>query len=175
MLKCQFADGHAYHLFYPLTGEGGLGEAEGGKYNWYSDDHLWLIEATVAYLKETGDFAFLDSKVPFTEEGEAGTVWEHLQKAVEFTAKHLGEHGLPLSGFADWNDTLNLDKGVGRAESVWTGMLCRALNLMIELPASWGRSGSVKYSKLYAEMKTAINTHAWGGHGIYGRLTIGRK
>ncbi|HHU51828.1 MAG TPA: glycosyl transferase [Firmicutes bacterium] len=165
LLKCQFADGHAYHLFYPLTGEGGLGEAEGGKYNWYSDDHLWLIEATVAYLKETGDFAFLDSKVPFTEEGEAGTVWEHLQKAVEFTAKHLGEHGLPLSGFADWNDTLNLDKGVGRAESVWTGMLyCRALNLMIELSNFLGKEAeSVKYSKLYAEMKTAINTHAWDG------------
>jgi len=171
LLRSQFTDGHAYHLYYPLTGEGGLGEAEGGKYNWYSDDHLWLIEATVAYLKETGDFAFLDSKVPFADEAEInvsaspGTVWDHLRNAIDFTAQHLGEHGLPLSGFADWNDTLNLDKGIGRAESVWTGMLyCRVLTLLAELASFLGKEDeAAKYRKLFAEMKKAVNTHAWDG------------
>ena len=50
------------------------------------------------------------------------TVWEHMLRAVDFTLEHLGPHGLPRSGFSDWNDTLNVDHGSGKAESVWTAM-----------------------------------------------------
>ncbi len=48
--------------------------------------------------------------------------------ALAFTRANLGPRGLPRSGFSDWDDTLNVDHGSGRAESVWCGMqLCRAL------------------------------------------------
>lgn len=165
LLQCQFADGHGYHLFYPLTGEGSMGEAQGGKYNWYSDDHLWLIEATVAYLRETGDFEFLNETVPFAENGGQGPIWEHLVKAIDFTAAHLGEHGIPLNGYADWNDALNLDLGKGRAESVWTGMLyCRVLTEMSELAARLGKNSEAqRFTNLYEATKKAINEHAWDG------------
>lgn len=165
LLKCQFADGHAYHLFYPLTGEGTMGEAEGGKYNWYSDDHLWLIEATTAYLRETGDFAFLDEMIGYANEGE-NTVWNHLCQAIEFTKNHLGEHDLPLNGFADWNDALNLDRGKGRAESVWTGMLySRVLQMMSGLANRTKKEPTAAYfENLFQAIKTAINEHAWDGN-----------
>ncbi|TCL74099.1 cellobiose phosphorylase [Hydrogenispora ethanolica] len=165
LFQCQFADGHAYHLFYPLTGEGTMGEAEGGKYNWYSDDHLWLIEATVAYLKETGDLDFLAEPIGYAGAERAGTVWEHLLRALEFTAGHRGEHGLPLNGFADWNDALNLDRGDGRAESVWTGMLYhRELNLLIELAEHLGKSAeAARLREAAAQMKAAINDAGWDG------------
>ena len=39
---------------------------------------------------------------------KSGTVLEHMQRAIEFTRTQLGAHGLPLLGFADWNDTVNL-------------------------------------------------------------------
>jgi cellobiose phosphorylase len=165
LIGCQFEDGHAYHLFYPLTGEGGMGEAQGGKYNWYSDDHLWLIEATVAYLKETGDLALLGERVAYAESPVRETVWRHLLQAVNFTASHLGEHGIPLNGFADWNDALNLDRGLGRAESAWTGMLfCRELNLLVELAGVLGReseaAGLRQTRRIVAEN---LNRHAWDG------------
>lgn len=165
LLGCQFKDGHAYHLFYPLTGEGGMGEAQGGKYNWYSDDHLWLVEATVAYLKETGDFEFLKEKIRFAESDEWGTVWDHLAQALEFTSTHLGVSGLPLNGYADWNDALNLDRGLGRAESVWTGMLfCRELRLFVELALAIGaETEALRWQTMYQTIKTALNQHAWDG------------
>ena len=35
--------------------------------HYYSDDHLWIILAVCAYLKETGDLAFLDEAIPYYE------------------------------------------------------------------------------------------------------------
>ncbi|HBE77859.1 MAG TPA: glycosyl transferase [Firmicutes bacterium] len=165
LIHCQFKDGHTYHLFYPLTGEGTMGEAQGGKYNWYSDDHLWLIEAVVSYLKETGDFSLLTEKVTFAESNQPATVLCHLEQSILFTKRHLGPHGIPLNGFADWNDPLNLDRGKGKAESVWTGMFfCRALNLMAELAAYLGKKAVAKgYQKLYAKIQSAINQYGWDG------------
>ena len=64
--ELQFRDGHTWHQFFPLTGEGGPGLA--GEFpswpQWFSDDHLWLIIAVCAYLRETGDFAYLDAARP---------------------------------------------------------------------------------------------------------------
>ena len=34
---------------------------------------------------------------------------EHLRRSFNFTCTHLGPHGLPLIGRADWNDCLNLN------------------------------------------------------------------
>jgi cellobiose phosphorylase len=142
-----------------------MGEAQGGKYNWYSDDHLWLIESVVAYLKETGDFSILEQEVEFAESGRKAKIWDHLVKSIGFTNRHLGEHGIPLNGFADWNDPLNLDRGKGRAESVWTAMFfCRVLRHMNELADYLGKkSEAKKYLQLYEKIKTAINKHAWDG------------
>jgi cellobiose phosphorylase len=99
---------------------------------WFSDDHLWLIISVCAYLRETGDFDYLEQKVPYEDHAEE-TVWEHMLRAVDFTL-HLGPHGLPRSGFSDWNDTLNIDHGSGKAESVWTAMqFCRAMLDLEEL------------------------------------------
>ena len=34
---------------------------------------------------------------------------EHLRRSFNYTLTHLGPHGLPLIGRADWNDCLNLN------------------------------------------------------------------
>ena len=55
-------------------------------------------------------------------------------RAVGFTLAHRGPHGLPRAGFADWDDTLNVDRGSGKAESVWCAMqFCRAALDLAEL------------------------------------------
>jgi len=165
LMQCQFTDGRIYHLFFPLTGEGGMGDAPVKKFDWYSDDHLWLILSVNAYVKETGDFGILDSKVRYNDKSTEATMWEHLEKALEFTYKHRGPHHIALAGRADWNDTLNLDTGKGIAESVFTSMLfCRAAMEMIELSRHLGKTAAVeKFTTMFKDMKEAINRTCWDG------------
>jgi len=98
-------DGGAYHQYQPLTGKGN--NEIGGKFN---DDPLWMILSTLSYIKETGDYSILDEKTPYNcDANKLGTLKEHLEKALEYTLKNLGPHGLPLIVRADWNDCLNLN------------------------------------------------------------------
>ena len=170
LIGVQKRSGAAMHQFNPLTMAAEVGDAaerpEAPQY--YSDDHLWSILAVTAYLKETGDFAFLDEVIQYFEKGrdgqpvESGTVLDHLRRAIAFTHADLGVHGLPLLGFADWNDTINLRKG---AESLFTANLYgRALQEMIALAEQRGDRGLARqYRTQHGEMKLRVNECAWDG------------
>jgi cellobiose phosphorylase len=186
----QFADGHTWHQFFPLTGKGGPGlAAERPTWpQWFCDDHLWLVLATCAYLEETGDYAYLERRVPYAQEEAVGsprtgqassepghvgtddTIWGHMMAGLGFTLANRGPHGLPRSGFADWDDTLNVDHGSGLAESVWCAMqFCRAVLELAELADHLGRpEEATRFRRLHDEMAHAINACAWDG-SWYGR------
>ena len=101
----QFPDGSAYHQYQPLTKKGNLAVGSG-----FNDDPLWLIAGTDAYLRETGDWSILDESVDFDNDPSlAQSLLEHLRRSFAYTRTHLGPHGLPLIGRADWNDCLNLN------------------------------------------------------------------
>jgi cellobiose phosphorylase len=101
----QFEDGSAYHQYQPLTKKGNLDIGSG-----FNDDPLWLIAGVSAYIKETGDWDILKESVPFdNDETKSQSLMEHLRRSLGFTKTHLGPHGLPLIGRADWNDCLNLN------------------------------------------------------------------
>ena len=101
----QFPDGGCYHQYQPLTKRGN-NDIGGG----FNDDPMWLILGTVSYIKETGDFSILDEIVPFDNNMEiAASLFQHLTVSFDHVIHHLGPHGLPLIGRADWNDCLNLN------------------------------------------------------------------
>ncbi|HRR02713.1 MAG TPA: glycosyl transferase [Treponemataceae bacterium] len=101
----QFEDGSAYHQFQPLTKRG---NADIGSN--FNDDPLWLILGVGGYLRETGDVDFLKVDVPFdNSDTNKASMFEHLKRSFRYTVDHLGPHGLPLIGRADWNDCLNLN------------------------------------------------------------------
>ncbi|HLO32215.1 MAG TPA: hypothetical protein VK249_23905 [Anaerolineales bacterium] len=178
LLSFQKTNGSAMHHFNPLTMEGSIGDAAEmeDRPHYYSDDHLWSILGVTAYIKETGDIAFLDEMIPFYEKDKAGnplqiaSVLDHMQRALTFTRTDLGKHGLPLLGFADWNDTINLAKG---AESLFSAHLYgRALNEFIALLDYLGRKACTERSRseaaeewhtAHAEMKARVEEHAWDG------------
>lgn len=164
--KLQFQDGHVWHQVFPLTGEGGPGlAAEFPDWpQWFSDDHLWLVQAVVNYLRETGDFAFLDIPIPYYD-GGSEPLWSHLLKAVDFTFNHRGPQGLPRLGFSDWDDTMNLDHGSGKAESVMTAQLfCWAMLELADLCDAIGKTvESQRFRSLRTEMDGIINRVAWDG------------
>lgn len=168
LLAFQKRDGSTLHQFNPLTMEGSEGDSleREDRPHYYSDDHLWSILGITAYLKETGDFAFLDEIVPFYEKDKVGnslktgTVFEHIQRGLNFTRRDTGAHGLPLLGFADWNDTINLAKG---AESLFSAHLYgRALTEFIALLKHLGKD-SAEWEAAYAEMKAKVEANAWDG------------
>ena len=101
----QFEDGSAYHQYQPLTKKGNSDIGSG-----FNDDPLWLIAGAAAYIKETGDYTILDEMTPYdSDPSKATDFMEHLRRSFHYTMEHLGPHGLPLIGRADWNDCLNLN------------------------------------------------------------------
>lgn len=101
----QFEDGSAYHQFQPLTKRG---NADVGSH--FNDDPLWLVLGVGGYVRESGDVDFLHVEVPFDNDASnTATMFEHLRRSYHYTLEHIGPHGLPLIGRADWNDCLNLN------------------------------------------------------------------
>lgn len=172
----QFCDGSAYHQYQPLTKKGNL--AVGGGFN---DDPLWLIAGVDAYLRETGDWGILEERVPFdNDERAASPLMEHLRRSFRYTAEHLGPHGLPLIGRADWNDCLNLncfsrDPGESFqttgssegpvAESVFiAGMFVKYGRCYAELCRRQGLEEEAEQSLRAVEaMEEAVLTAGWDG------------
>jgi cellobiose phosphorylase len=170
LLSFQKQNGSALHQFNPLTMEGNLGDSaeQEDRPHYYSDDHLWSVLGVTAYIKETGDAAFLEEQIPFYEKDSDGNplqtapVLDHVKRALTFTRNDLGRHGLPLLGFADWNDTINLATG---AESLFSAHLYgRAVNEFIALLEHVGQQEEAQaWRAAHAEMKKRVEEHAWDG------------
>lgn len=110
LLSIQYSKGDARCVYYPGTGR----STGGGR----ADDHLWSAFSVCTYVKETGDYGFLDEKVAYVDGGE-GTVCEHLMRGLDFTRQHVGSHGIPLFLECDWNDALKKITKDGKAESAF--------------------------------------------------------
>ncbi len=171
LLSVQRCNGSAYHQLNPLTMVAETGDAveQPDHPQYYSDDHLWAILAVCAYLKETGDFDFLKWSIPYYEKNkddtalESASVFDHLCRGVRFTGSDLGAHGLPLLGYADWNDSVNLAAG---AESLLTANLYgRALQELIELCEFTGdRENESQFQAAYNRMNERVAASAWDGN-----------
>ena len=72
-----------------------------------ADDALWLFPTVYKYIAESGNLAFLDEVIPYANK-DSGTVYDHLKRAIRFSAERLGPHGMPAGLYADWNDCLRL-------------------------------------------------------------------
>jgi cellobiose phosphorylase len=101
----QLKNGGAFHQYQPLTKRGNNDVGSG-----FNDDPAWLVLGVAAYIKESGDWSILDEPVQYENEpGSETPLYEHLQRALQYTLDRLGPNNLPLIGRADWNDCLNLN------------------------------------------------------------------
>ena len=172
----QLPTGGAYHQYQPLTKRGNNEIGSG-----FNDDPAWLVLAVAAYLKETGDTSILDAAVPFDNQpGSEGTLYEHLQRSIDYTLERLGPHGLPLIGRADWNDCLNLNcfsetpgesfqttenRSGGVAESVFiAGLFVLAATELGQIAELRGDDiESARSAAAAARMRDAVAQHGWDG------------
>lgn len=138
-----------------------------------SDDALWLVSAIVEYVKETGEFSFLDQVFSYADGGE-GTVYEHMMKILDFSAEQVGESGICKGLRADWNDCLNL----GGGESAMVSFLHYwAIQNFLEAARYLNCTADVKkYEQMAEKVKQVCDTSLWDEEWfIRGVTKNGRK
>ena len=138
-----------------------------------ADDALWLVSSIVQYVRETGDVGFVDTVVRYADGGE-GTVYDHMKRILDFSAKQVGAHGICKGLRADWNDCLNL----GGGESAMVSFLHYwAICNFVELAKKLGRNGDAEYYEtMAATVKKISRQELWDGQWFIRGITAkGRK
>ena len=138
-----------------------------------SDDALWLVAAVVNYIKETGEFDFLQQEIPYAD-GGTERVYAHLKRILDFSAEQVGAHGVCKGLRADWNDCLNL----GGGESAMVSFLHHwALLQFVELARFIGEDAdAVHYAAMAAQVREVCERELWDGEWyIRGITADGRR
>ncbi len=159
----QFEDGHPVHIMWPE-------ERTPAQDITRSDNHLWIVYLAYAIIAETGDMSILDREIPFLAPDKinhtgSATLWEHLLRGIEFTENHLGEHGLPLILYSDWNDHIGPFGRRGKGESVMVSeQLIYALRQLSELALLRGEVElAAKFKDRIKQQEDALSKYAWDG------------
>ena len=125
-----------------------------------ADDALWLVSSIVQYVRETGDYGFIDQVVTYADGGE-GTVYEHMKKILDFSAREVGINGICKGLRADWNDCLNL----GGGESAMVSFLHHwAIGNFVALARRLGlREDAARYEEMGKQVKEVCQRVLWDG------------
>jgi len=159
----QFEDGSTVHQSWPEDNKPPQVATR-------SDNHLWIVYLAYAIAAESGDLRFLDTQIPFLDKDlktpvNADSLWAHLVRGVEFTENNLGEHGLPLILFSDWNDHLGPFGRKGKGESVFVSQqYIYALKQLIELAELRGDNAcEKKLNTFLTKQQHALESFGWDG------------
>ncbi len=189
LLKALTYEGYGLHLFEPRWFEPeekqqsfksptvvptpDKGQIVHGLKDACADDALWLVSSIVQYVRETGDVGFVDTVVRYADGGE-GTVYDHMKRILDFSAKQVGAHGICKGLRADWNDCLNL----GGGESAMVSFLHYwAICNFVELAKKLGRQDDAEYYEtMAAAVKKISRQELWDGRWFIRGITAkGRK
>lgn len=138
-----------------------------------SDDALWLVSTIVEFVKETGEFSFLEEEITYADTGRA-SVYEHMKRILDFSTNQVGIHGVCKGLRADWNDCLNL----GGGESAMVSFLHYwALTNFISCAKFIEKREDVeKYSTIRKRVKEVCDSQLWEEEWfIRGITASGRK
>ncbi len=127
-----------------------------------ADDALWLFPTVYKYISETGNQAFIDEEITWSNIEEKASVYEHLKRAIDFSMNHLGPHGLPAGLHADWNDCLRLG---AQGESSFVALqLYYAFTIMRHFAEKKNDAEYIAYlDKTQEEVGKKINDLWWEG------------
>lgn len=162
--RVQNTDGYLPHSMSmnPWNAPHGLGNLK------FHDAAVWLPIAVDHYTRTSGDFAFLETTIPFADGdrgGDGASLADHLMRAIEYLRSATGAHGLPLLGDGDWNDPLNGPGRSGAGESAWLAeAFVYATKRLADLFDATGRSEASKTVAGYADrMAARVSAHCWTG------------
>lgn len=124
-----------------------------------ADDALWLFPTILKYIAESGDKEFIHEVLPYANQDE-GTVYEHLQRAIQFSMERLGAHHMPVGLHADWNDCLRLGK---KGESSFVAFqLYYAMTVIREFAKELEDTEYIAYlDQVQPQLGEAIQSNCW--------------
>ena len=172
LLKALTREGYGLHLFEPRWFEPEQAEQSfrsptvvptpdksqivHGLKDACADDALWLVSSVVQYIRETEE-----------------TVYEHLKRILEFSARQVGANGICKGLRADWNDCLNL----GGGESAMVSFLHHwALLNFAALARRLGRDGDAgHYEAMAAHVKEVCQRVLWDGKWFIRGITADNR
>lgn len=129
----------------------------------YSDGPYWLTLMTASYLRETADFDFLQEKLPFMD-GPPATVWEHMNRGLDYLFKDRNCRGLVRIRFADWNDGLDGPGKGGEGDSTMVTMsLVGALRELKTLARVANLKPNYDIDERIQALCAALEEKAWTG------------
>ena len=129
----------------------------------YSDGPYWITLMIAAYLRETGDFEFLRENLPFMD-GPPATVWEHMNRGLDYLFNDRNARGLVRIRFADWNDGLDGPGKEGEGDSTMVTMsLVGALRELKKIAAAANLSPNFNVDERIALLSAALEDQTWTG------------
>lgn len=130
-----------------------------------SDNGVWPVFTTYAYVAETGERDFLSLSLPY-HEGPEASVLAHMAQGLRHIGGQRGRNGLPLIIDVDWNDNLYIFKETGQEESVMLAQqLVYAARLVKEMADQVGEAEIAAFcAQLIGEMTINLNQKGiWDG------------
>jgi cyclic beta-1,2-glucan synthetase len=169
----QFEAGDVQHWWHPPLNRGVRTQC--------SDDYLWLPLTACYYISGTGDSSILDESISFINDrpvnieedsyydlparsSETASLYDHCVRAIK-RGLRFGEHGLPLMGSGDWNDSMNMVGIKGKGESVWLGFfLYEVLTQFAKIARLRGDTSFGELCRKEAsQLRLNIEQHGWDG------------
>ncbi len=133
----------------------------------HSDHALWLPICLDAYLAETGDYELLSLVVPFADSDTASaTVFEHVNRALQYLSGIRDARGLSLIDQGDWCDPMNMVGYKGKGVSSWlTVASAYAMKVWADVCRRMAKPDlAAEFWQLAAEFNEATNREFWHLH-----------
>lgn len=143
----------------------------------HTDHCVWLPICLIAYLQETGDYAFLQRPLPYSDQLSPEPVYQHISKAMHWLLQSRDSRGLSLINQGDWCDPMNMVGYKGKGVSAWlTIASAYAFNVWSELCESVGNSTDADFWKTQGKMLNKLaNKHFWCGNWYARGITDGGR
>ncbi len=131
----------------------------------HTDHCVWLPICLSTYLDETNDYTILDEKVPFADGAEVASVFEHINRAMDWLMGARDERGLNFIDQGDWCDPMNMVGYKGKGVSGWLTMA--SAYAFIIWADICGKSEQLETSNRFRlaadETNVVINKYLWDG------------
>lgn len=131
----------------------------------HTDHCVWLPICLITYLDETNDYSILEEEVPYSGGEEFGSVFEHINRAMDWLIHERDERGLNYINQGDWCDPMNMVGYKGKGVSGWlTIATAYAFMIWADICKHSGRLENGKAFRLAAnETNAIVNQYLWDG------------
>ncbi len=131
----------------------------------HSDHCVWMSICLEVYLDETNDYAILDELIPFSDNEEKVSVFEHIDRGIKWLLQDRDERGLNYIKQGDWCDPMNMVGYKGKGVSSWlTIATAYCLKLWSEICEKVGNVElATEYKNEADQLNALVNEYFWDG------------